>query len=219
LTGTPDISTLVKTLISIAYPELQKSDVLLSWGGTSAYAQIAWDDVRDKISIQLNKNVKTWHETGIIGLLSHELSHPAQKGAGLSELITDKDAISRGFGPYLAIERVYTGKFEDHIIRRGKDRYLGYRSIRKQLTNLESQQLDDVLSMIGLIPAKPPSPITMSHDIAIVEMKTRTTLMIEGHRFLLPENISDPDIKLIERDLITYVYADDILLGEIHQDV
>jgi hypothetical protein len=218
LAGIPDISTLVKTLISTAYPELQKSNVLLSWGRTSAYAQIAWDDVRDQISIQFNKNVETWHETGIIGLISHELSHPAQKGAGLSELKTDKDVITRGFGPYLAIERVYTGKFEDHIIHSGKDRYLGYRSIREQLTKLESQQLDKVLSMIGLIPTKPPSTITMSHDIAIVEKKTKTTVVIEGHRFLLPENISEPDIKLIERDLIIYVYADDILLGEIHQD-
>ena len=218
MTGTPDISTLVKTLISTAYPELKKSDVQLSWGRASAYAQITWDDAKDQITILLNKSVKTWHETGIIGLISHELSHPAQKGAGLSELKTDKDAISRGFGPYLAIERVYTGKFEDHIICRGKDRYLGYRSVREQLTRLECRQLDEVLSMIGLIPARPASPITMSHDIAIVEKKTRITMMIEGHRFLLPENISDPDIKLIERDLITYVYADDILLGEIHED-
>jgi len=219
LTETPDISTLVKTLISTAYPELQKSEVELAWGRTSAYAQITWDDAKAQISILFSKNVKKWHETGIIGLISHELSHPAQKGAGLSELRTDKDAISRGFGPYLAIERVYTGKFDDHIIRRGKDRYLGYRSIREQLTQLECQQLDEVLSMIGLIPAKPLSPVAMTHDIAIAEKKARRTLFIEGHKFLLPENSSYPDIKLIERNLITYVYADDILIGKIHEDV
>ncbi|MFX1560304.1 MAG: hypothetical protein ACFFBL_06935, partial [Promethearchaeota archaeon] len=174
---------------------------------------------KNQISILFNRNVKTWHETGVIGLISHELSHPAQSGTGLSEFKTDKDAISRGFGPYLAIERVFTGKFEDHLIRRGKDRYLGYRSIREQLTSLECRQLDEVLSKIGLIPSRPPSPVSVSHDIAIVEKKARTTLMIEGHKFILPDNIRDPDIKLIERNQIIYIYADDILLGEIRDDI
>jgi hypothetical protein len=219
LSGNPDISKLVKILISSAYPELHKSEIIPSWGRTSCFAQIRWDDGKDQISIRFNKKVKKWHESGIIGLVSHELSHPAQKGAGLSELKTDRDAISRGFGPYLAIERVYTGKFEDHLVRRGKDRYLGYRSIRTQLTQLECQQLDMLLSKIGLIPTKPPSPITMSHDFAIVDKKTRATLLIEGHKFLIPENIRDPDIKLVERDYVTYVYADNILLGEFHTEI
>ncbi|OLS30226.1 MAG: hypothetical protein ThorAB25_11210 [Candidatus Thorarchaeota archaeon AB_25] len=219
MSGKLDISELVKILISIAYPELQRLEVLPYWGRTSCFAQIRWDDAKNQISIRFNKNVKKWHEAGIIGLVSHELSHPAQKGAGLSELETDRDAISRGFGPYLAIERVYTGKFEDHLIRRGKDRYLGYRSIRAQLTQLERQQLDMLLSQIGLIPAKPSRPITMSHDVAIVDRKTGTTLMIEGHKFLIPENIRNPDIKLLERDCVTYVYADNILLGEFREEI
>lgn len=190
-----------------------------SWGKTSCFAQIRWDDAKEQISIRFNKSAKTWHEAGIIGLVSHELSHPAQKGSGLSEFKTDEDAISRGFGPYLAIERLYTGKFEDHLIHRGKDRYLGYRSIRAQLSQLECQQLDVLLSKIGLIPAKPSSPITLSHDVTIVDKKTRTTLTVEGHTFLIPENIRDPDIKLVERDLVTYVYADNILLGEFQEEI
>jgi hypothetical protein len=76
-----------------------------------------------------------------------------------------------------------------------------------------------LLSKIGLIPTKPLSPITMSHDVAIVDNKNRATLMIEGHIFLIPENIRDPDIKLVERENVTCVYADDILLGEFQEEI
>lgn len=214
----PDISTLVESLISSAYPELQKSNMSVSWGKTSSFAQIQWGESKDEISIKVNNNVKTWHESGITGLISHELSHPAQRGVSLSELKTDNDAISRGFGPYLAVERLFAGKYEDHVIRRGKDRYLGYRSIRAQLTHLESWQLDVLLSEIGLVPTKYPSPVTMSHDIALFDEESKTTLTIEGHQFLLPQGIQGPDIKLVERNYVTYVYADEILVGEFTEE-
>jgi hypothetical protein len=210
----PDIATMVEVLVSSAYPELQKSRMSVSWGKTSSFAQIHWDESKDEITIRVNKNVKTWHEAGITGLISHELSHPAQKGGGLSELKTDNDAISRGFGPYLAVERLLAGKYEDHVIRRGKDRYLGYRTIRGHLTHLEGQQLDGLLSEIGLIPIKHPSPVAMSHDIALFNKGRKTTLTIEGYQFIVPQNLQNPDIKLVERNLVTYVYADEILLGE-----
>jgi len=205
---------LVDVLISSAYPELRNSNMSVSWGKTSSFAQIQWSDSKDDISIRINTKVKEWHEAGVTGLISHELSHPAQRGGGLSELKTDRDAISRGFGPYLAVERLFAGKYEDHVVRRGKDRYLGYRSIRVQLTHLESQQLDTLLLEIGLVPTKHPSPVTMSHDIAMFDKESKTTLTIEGHQFLLPQGIQNPDIKLIERNYVTYVYADEILLGE-----
>ncbi len=54
----------------------------------------------------------------------------------------------------------------------------------------------------------------MSHDIAMFDKERKTTLTIEGHQFLLPQGIQNPDIKLIERNYVTYVYADEILLGE-----
>ncbi len=209
-----DVSALVDVLISSAYPELRNSNMSVSWGKTSSFAQIQWSDSKDDISIRINTKVKEWHEAGVTGLISHELSHPAQRGGGLSELKTDRDAISRGFGPYLAVERLFAGKYEDHVVRRGKDRYLGYRSIRVQLTHLESQQLDTLLLEIGLVPTKHPSPVTMSHDIAMFDKESKTTLTIEGHQFLLPQGIQNPDIKLIERNYVTYVYADEILLGE-----
>jgi hypothetical protein len=214
----PDISTLVEVLVSSAYPELQQSNISVSWGKTSSFAQIQWGASKDDISIRINNNVKTWHESGITGLLSHELSHPAQRGADLSELKTDNTAVSRGFGPYLAVERLFAGKYEDHVIRSGKDRYLGYRSIRAQLTHLESQQLDEILSEIGLLPTKYSSPVTMSHDIAMFEKESKTTLTIEGHRFQLPQGIQNPDIKLVERNYVTYVYADEILVGEFTEE-
>jgi hypothetical protein len=210
----PDISKLVKTLISSTYPELQQSYVSISWRKTSSFAQIQWDESKEDITIRINKDVKTWHEAGITGLLSHELSHPAQKGDGLKEIKTDNDAIIRGLGPYLAVERLLAGKYEDHVIRRGKDRYLGYRTIRAQLTHHESQQLDALLSEIGLIPSKFQSPVIKTHDVALFNKGRRTTLTIEGYRFLLPEGMKDPAIKLVERNYVTYVYADDIILGE-----
>ena len=210
----PDISTLVKVLVSSAYPELQQSNISVSWGKTSSFAQIQWGESKDNISIRVNSSVKTWHESGINGLMSHELSHPAQKGEGLSELKTDNDAITRGLGPYLAVERLFAGKYEDHVVQRGKDRYLGYRSIREQLTHLECQQLDVLLSEIRLVPTKQPSPVTLSHDIALFNRSSKTTLTIEGHQFILPSDIQNPDIKLVERNLVTYVYADEILVGE-----
>jgi hypothetical protein len=214
----PDISRLVKVLISSAYPELQQSNMSVSWGKTSSFAQIQWGDSKDEITIRINKTVKTWHEAGITGLISHELSHPAQQVGGLNELKTDEDAISRGFGPYLAVERLFAGKYDDHLIRRGKDRYLGYRSIRAQLTKLESQQLDVLLSEIGLIPTKTPDKVSMNHDIAVFDNENRTTITIEGHRFILPKGIRNPDIKLVERNYVTYVYADEVLVGEFKED-
>jgi hypothetical protein len=169
---------------------------------------------KEEISISVNNTVKTWHESGIMGLISHELSHPAQRGTGLNELKTDKDVIFRGLGPYLAVERLFARKYEDHQIWHGKDKYLGYRSIRAQLTNLENNQLDALLSELGFVPIITPSPILMNHDIAMFDKESKTTLTIEGHQFVLPQGVQNPDIKLIERNYITYVYADDILLGQ-----
>jgi len=213
-----DISSLANSLISSAYPELKKSELFISWGKTSSFAQVHWSESKEEISIRINNNVKKWHEAGIIGLLSHELSHPAQEGSGFIELKTDKDAISRGLGPYLAVERILAGKYEDHRVKRGKDRYLGYRSIRAELTYIESNQLDLLLAEIGLIPTKPTSPVTLSHDIAMYDKGRITTLTVDGHQFQLPRGVLNPDIKIVERDCNTFVYADDILIGQFCKD-
>jgi hypothetical protein len=206
--------SLVTTIVSLAYPELFQSKLSVSWGRTSSLAQVQWEESKDEISIRVNRCVREWHEAGITGLLSHELSHPAQRGTGLSEVHTDTDALTRGFGPYLAVERLFAGKYEDHMIRKGKDRYLGYRSIRTQLTNLETEQLDMLLSEIGLAPTRPRGPVLLSHDVAVIDQKRNTTITVEGHQFIIPYEMKDPDIKIVERDSVVHVYSDEILVGQ-----
>ena len=209
-----DIYALADNLVFYAYPEFIKSNLLVTWGRTSSFAQIRWDETKVKISIRVNNDVKTWHESGILGLISHELSHPAQARGGRSELTTDRDSIRRGLGPYLAIERLYTGKYEDHVIRRGKDRYLGYKSIRSQLTELEVQQVDSLLSEVGIIPSRQMYVRKTTHDTLIHEEPKRAIVIVEGHRFILPPTIKEPDIRIVERNSTTYVYADEVLVGE-----
>jgi len=58
--------------------------------------------------------------------------------------------IARGLGCFLAIERAFTRKYADHIIGNGKDRYLGYESIRKLLTSGQVTQLDILMSDLGM---------------------------------------------------------------------
>jgi len=59
--------------------------------------------------------------------------------------------INRKLGHYLAIERAYTKKFFDHILREGEDKYLGYTSIRKRLKSKEVRKLDKLLSDLGIV--------------------------------------------------------------------
>ena len=214
LSKVPDISALTDVLVSFAYPELRRSKIEVSWGRLASYALVQWGHDRNEITIRFSREVRTWHEAGILGLICHELSHPAQIGDGMSELGTDEDVIIRGLGPYLAVERVYAGKYEDHVIQHGKDRYIGYRSIRAKLTNLEIEQLDTLLSEIGLLPSKPPSRVSMRHDVVILNEEKKRILTVEGHRFRLPLNVESPDIKLVQRNGVTYVYADETQIGE-----
>ncbi|MFW9797963.1 MAG: hypothetical protein ACFFE2_13060 [Candidatus Thorarchaeota archaeon] len=214
MTTSLNILSLTERLIVSVYPELQQASVSVSWGKTSSFAQIEWDDVVGSISIRINNEVKAWPEACVIGLISHELSHPSQKRGKTSELKTDMDSISRGLGPFLAVERLFAGKYEDHMILHGKDRYLGYASIRVELTEIELQHLDALLSELHLIPSKPPNPISMNHDVAIVNNVRERTVTIQGYKFMLPKSMENPDIKLLERNNVTYVYADEIMIGE-----
>ncbi len=211
----PDISALSERLVRLAYPELRKSSITVTWGRTSSFAQIWWDKSSDKISIRVNRDVKLWHDAAVTGLISHELSHPTLKDGGMRELQTDRDVLSRGLGLYLAIERLFAGKYDDHIICSGRDRYLGYESIRLKLTNLETQQLDTLLFKIGLIPTRPSDQSKISHDIMILDNEYRTSMIVEGHQIILPQDMSNADIKLVERDGTMYVYANEILVANL----
>jgi hypothetical protein len=214
-----DINNLLKTLVSFAYPELQKKEVVVSWGYASGFGQVRWSDDDNEISIKINKSVNAWHEAGITGLLSHELSHPAQSGSGLKEMETDEDVIARGLGSYLAVERLLAGKYEDHIIRRGKDRYLGYRSIRDLLASKEIQNLDMLMSEMKLKPAQPIRASMISHDSVLYEKEGRSTISVNGYQFVLPVGLLNPDIKMVYREGIVLVYADEMLVGKCEEDV
>ena len=216
--ATIDINELIRTLVSFAYPELQKRQVVASWGRTSNYAQVRWSDDDNEIKIRINKNVRRWHQAGITGLLSHELSHPAQSGSGFKEKRTDEDVIARGLGSYLAVERILAGKYEDHIISRGKDRYLGYRTIRNLLTSQEIQNLDILMSKMKLKPVQHTNPTMFSHDSALFEKGGETMISIDGNQFTLPDGLQDPDIKMVNRDGLVMVYADEILVGQYEED-
>ena len=101
-------------------------------------------------TIRCNRAVRNWPEPALNGLLSHELSHLALGSKMHTELQADKDVIARGLGHYLAVERAFTNKHSDHVLREGEDRYLGYTFIRKLLKYQEVQQLDTLMSNIEL---------------------------------------------------------------------
>jgi hypothetical protein len=209
-----DINNLAKTLMFIAYPELQEREIEVSWGHTSSYGQVRWSDEDNEIYIKLNRNVKIWHQAGIIGLLSHELSHPSQKGSGLKEWRTDEDVVMRGLGPYLAVERLLTGKYDDHVIQNGKDRYFGYRAIRESLTPLETNNLDILLSELNLKPTRETLHPWFIHDSVIYNHGRVSSIVVEGEHFILPEGLVDPDIKTVNQNGTVSVYADQILIGQ-----
>ncbi len=211
-----DINELSKILVSFAYRELQKKKIVVKWGKTSSFGQVRWSDDNDEIDIRINQSVKGWHQAGITGLLSHELSHPAQSGTGFKEIETDEDVINRGLGPYIAVERLLTGKYKDHIISRGKDRYLGYESIRNRLTPFEIQNLDILLSNMKMKPVSS-KDLKIHHDSALFKKEGISTISIDGNVFVLPETLDCPDIKLLNREGIVFVFADEILIGQFEE--
>ncbi|MFW9920971.1 MAG: hypothetical protein ACFFED_15325 [Candidatus Thorarchaeota archaeon] len=142
----------IETIKAYAYPELSEVGVLGTWKRITSFAFV---ELGSSITstIRCNLVVKKWPEPALIGLLAHELSHIVQRNTSPDEQNTDLDAISRGLGVYLAIERVYIGKYFDHVIRSGKDRYLGYQEIRSLLDGHEIEQLDALLEMLGMLPS------------------------------------------------------------------
>ncbi|MFW9810406.1 MAG: hypothetical protein ACFFE6_13590 [Candidatus Thorarchaeota archaeon] len=218
MVATFDINELAETLISFAYPELEKKEVVVSWGETSVFGHVRWGHEDQRISVRINKRIRDWHQAGITGLLSHELSHPAQSGSGLRERETDQDVISRGLGAYLAVERLLAGKYDDHIIGRGKDRYLGYQSIRNQLTSSELQNLDMLMAKMQLKPTSTAKNTLLSHDSILFREKSGTIMAIEGIQFEIPVGLQNPDIKLVSKEGVVLVYADEVLIGQYQDD-
>ena len=206
--------SLVKRLVSHAYPELSRTNIVIGHGRISSYANVRWGG-RGDIQVTCGANSEDWPEPALIGLISHELSHPAQTRDWHSEMKTDQDVLSRGLGPYLAVERVLTGKYNDHTLRGGRDRYLGYSTIRSLLNPRETSNLDRLLEDFRLVPSKSlRKDLDILHDTIAFDEKIATTIVVEGRLFLLPPVPSDADIKILVRENHVIIYADDVEIGE-----
>jgi hypothetical protein len=208
-----DIKELTQRLIDISYPELGEKLLKIEWGSGSSFATISWSTETEKIEIKCNRETQRWPEAAITGLLAHELSHPAQHKKKQSESSTDFDALERGFGPYLCVERLFAGKYEDHIINRGKDRYLGYRTIRGLLNEIELNHLDKLLIQLHLIPSKETQPQKITHDIVIRQMSEQTMILVGGHEFLLDRLVLEPVVQTVTRENTTHVIVNKTEVG------
>lgn len=208
-----ELSELVYRLVEIAYPELIQSNIKIQWGRTSSFATISWSQDTKDIRIRCSNETRHWHEAALTGLLAHELSHPAQSKTNQSERGTDLDAVGRGFGPYLGLERLFAGKYEDHIIRRGKDRYLGYRSIRNLLNENEMTHLNALLTQLKLVPSMITERQNVHHDTVIIHSANKTTIQIDGHKFEIALRKEDPEVRTVVRENTTFVIVDDEEVG------
>ena len=208
-----DLQELAHLLVEEAYPELRGSELDVRRGRTSFFGTVSWTSLPGTIRIVCSTQTKKWHEAALLGLLSHELSHTAQSKHSTSERSTDIDVIDRGLGPYLAAERATTGKYEDYIISRGRDRYLGYRTIRGHLLGLELTQLDVLLREMRLVPSRKAECELLNHDVSIRHSDGRTEISINGNTFMVISDAKDPKIELIAREGITCVYVDGREIG------
>lgn len=191
-----ELRSLGGRLVRTAYPEFRESEVAVSYGRTSAFASVTWRDRDESIEIVCNDDVKEWPEAAVLGLLAHELSHPAQESSNASEEGTDLDVLRRGLGLYLAVERLHASKYEDHLVRKGRDRYIGYRTIRKSLSQTESNQLDRLLSDLRLIPGKGPAVKKRVHDMVRRTSEKKTILLVDGYELTLDDTASCASIEL-----------------------
>ena len=203
-----DLQELIRLLVEEAYPELRGSDIDVRWRRTSFFGTVSWTSLPGTIRIACNTQTKKWHEAALLGLLSHELSHPAQSNHSTTERSTDIDVIERGLGPYLAAERATTGKHEDYIISRGRDRYLGYRTIRGHLLGPELTQLDALLREMRLVPSRKAGRDMLNHDVSIRHSNRQTDISIDGNMFTVMGDAKDPKIELIAQQGVTSVYVD-----------
>lgn len=205
------LSDLVIRLVNHAYQNLKGRDIRTFLAKLNSYAEVRWQDEKSPIIIKCDTSVTSWHDAALTGLLAHELSHPAQRFHSISEYQTDTDVIERGLGVYLAFERVTTGRYNDIPVNKGRDRYLGYESIRSRMSDRERKQLDKLMEQRMLKPCRP----KLAYDSVIVE----NYLSIGGHIFEGVNISPEADIKFIIRDSRTYIYADDTLIGQLDEEL
>lgn len=205
------ISRLIDRLVQHAYRDIDRYTIDLLLGETSAFAEVSWKSHKTVVNLRLNRLVTAWHEAPITGLLAHELSHVSADITGFSEEETDLDVIERGLGIYLATERILTGKYSDHVMDRGRDRYLGYSTIRAILSDSEIVSLDRLLSDFAIVP-KDNRPNATVHDIAIMCTDISRIIQVDGRRLVIENIDRDSDIRIVVRESSTDIFIDDILL-------
>jgi hypothetical protein len=202
------LDELVEQLVEGAYPELAEYNIVSLWGRTSCFAKVSWATDRKNLEIICNSKTKKWHEAALYGLLSHELSHPFRSGTARPENDTDLDVIRRGLGPYLAAERATSGKYDDYIIKNGKDRYLGYRTIRAYLSNEESVQLDALLKEMRLVPRKNEKLRVPYADMTILRSNKTTLITVADYMISLDQNVEGSQVEINTKHGISRVYVD-----------
>jgi hypothetical protein len=208
-----DLKELGRRLVLHAYPELTDRNIEVDTGNLKSFGQVRWNDMGG-INVTCHQDVVGWPEPAIIGLLAHEISHPA-KGQDSSEEMTDLDVIRRGLGHYLAVERAYVNKYEDHVIGKGRDRYLGFQSVRELLNDHEKGVLEHLLQDFRILPSIGKTRLRWIHDTAIHDDIGHSTLMIEGQAIRVKGVWADSDLKLLFRDEMLYVYADDEAIAKV----
>jgi len=214
----PILMDVAQRLVSYAYPELSQTNIVVGYGGIASYAHVRWGGLRE-IRVTCSVKSEDWPEPALLGLISHELSHPAQARDWNSEMKTDQDVLNRGLGPYLAVERALTGEYDDHILHGGRDRYLGYATIRSLLNPRETRSLDRLLEDFRLIPSRSTrEDLDVLHDTITHDEKRATTIVVEGNLLILPPIRSDADIKILVREKIAFIYADDVEIGQFQLD-
>lgn len=196
----------ITRIIRYAYPELVSYRVRTRWARMNAYGMVRWNSGLREIDLKMDYEVRHWHDAQVTGLLAHEFSHVVL-GGGRTESSVDGDVIKRGLGVYLAIERLLSGCHEDHIIKRGADRYLSYRSIRERLDSEHLQQLDQLLYHLRAYPRINRPRLT--RDVCIQEYGNLSKVMVSGHVFILNALASDARIELIEDNGTVVLLVDD----------
>ncbi|TFG34425.1 hypothetical protein EU527_03710 [Candidatus Thorarchaeota archaeon] len=213
-----DIDSLIEQLVELVYIELRNSNIRIDWGTANCFATISWNQDFREIKIRCNNITRQWHQAALYGLLSHELSHPLQNLSQCTEMNTDIDVIDRGMGVYLAVERLIIGKYEDHIIKKGKDRYLGYSSIRKLLLDQEIGHLDRLLMEMRLIPTRKIAQNIQHHDLFLIRAADTTSVHVDGLQFSVAGEIKDTDISIIDRDDQSFIYVNHVEIAQIDND-
>ncbi|MGQ4911189.1 MAG: hypothetical protein ACP6KW_03385 [Candidatus Thorarchaeota archaeon] len=203
-------------LVDTAYPELASSKMEIAWTSIRAFATVTWSQDRRSVRLCCSRETESWHEAALTGLLAHELSHPAQNGSSSSEEGTDRDVIRRSLGVYLAVERLYAGKYEDQVLWAGKDRYLGYRSIREALRGQELAHLDRLLGELGLIPSREKERrVDRTYDISAQATEFGLQLRIGGQQFIIHGANSIDELKFVQDGQTITIYFKGARVGSL----